>query len=173
MKPIACMLFHLNSLGEFHGITLCVTPDDPLLTSSLGSPIQIPPFLIFRSFYNVLIYYPLQCMGEGEYFNLFHHLGQTEMMRDVYKYYQKTLKVMAYKQGLSTSHFEGKHPYHFFPTGWLAQIFIKSVSIEMNGIFWRTMRRSRGTWPVFNLINKNQAMLETIGQPTMITSAVI
>ena len=61
-------------------------------------------FYFFRSFYNVLIYYPLQCMGEGEYFNVFHHLGQTETMRDVYKYYQKTLKVMAYKQGLSTSH---------------------------------------------------------------------
>ena len=38
-------------------------------------------------------------MGEGEYFDIFHHLGQTETMRHIYRYYQKTLQVMAYKQG--------------------------------------------------------------------------
>ena len=51
-------------------------------------------------------------MGEGEYFNIFHHLGQTETMRDVYRYYKKTLKVMAYKQG-SLALTNLKENFHF------------------------------------------------------------
>ena len=95
-------------------------------------------FLIFRSFYNVLIYYPLQCMGE--YFNVFHHLGQTETMRDVYKYYQKTLKVMAYKQGLSTFQFKRRHPYHLFPANWYESV-CNQCPQKWFGKLWWAMRR--------------------------------
>ena len=42
--------------------------------------------------------FPLKSMG-GEYFDTLLHLGQTETMRDIYKYYRKSLQVLTYKQG--------------------------------------------------------------------------
>ena len=54
--------------------------------------------LFFRSFYNIFFIFPLKSMG-GEYFDTLLHLGQTETMRDIYKYYKESLQVLAYNQG--------------------------------------------------------------------------
>ena len=55
--------------------------------------------LFFGSFYNIFFIFPLKSMG-GEYFDTLLHLGQTETMRDIYKYYRKSLQVLAYNQGI-------------------------------------------------------------------------
>ena len=39
----------------------------------------------------------------GEYFDTLLHLGQTETMRDICKYYKKSLQVLAYNRGIGYS----------------------------------------------------------------------
>ena len=53
--------------------------------------------LFFRSFYNIFFIFTLKSMGGG-YFDTLLHSGQTETMRDIYKYYRKSLQVLAYNQ---------------------------------------------------------------------------